>query len=259
MMTQLFNIFFELLVGLLKGNVFDPSHTPTGPTGEELSDHSESERALVQLIQLKVIDLVSALMSDAPPYDHAEDDHANRMPYLWNFWFDSLIPLVWLTRPSSDIVPIGEFLSQWEKRDVYPGNHLLGSGCKHSTRLLAYFCMPTKQNKWGAQKQGRAGTRPSRGDSKSQSTRECIDVNSKLHCHLSILVKERILHLLSHFVISLSSVNQSLYQNVDGETKTSIAKQILSAVLNQINKYIVPYLTSGPSSDNAWDAKFSAH
>jgi len=148
-------------------------------------------------------------MSAVPPYDHAEDDHANRKPYLWNFWFDSMIPLVRSTRPSSDIVPIGDFLFQWEKRDVYPGNHLLGSGCKHSTRLLAYFCMPNKQNKWGAEKQGCSGNRPSRGDSKSQSTRECIDGNSKLHCHLSILVKERILHLLSHFVISLSSVNQT--------------------------------------------------
>jgi hypothetical protein len=47
----------------MKGNVFDHSYTPTAPTGEELSDHSESERALVQLIQLKVVNLVSALMS----------------------------------------------------------------------------------------------------------------------------------------------------------------------------------------------------
>jgi hypothetical protein len=45
-------------------------------------------------------------------------------------------------------------------------------------------------NKQGAEKQGRAGSRPPRGDSKSQSTRVCIDGNSKLHCRLSILVKE---------------------------------------------------------------------
>ncbi len=237
--------------------MFVPSHTPTGPTGEELSDHSESECALVQLIQLKAVNLVSALMSNAPLYDHAEDDQANRMQYLWIFWFDSLIPLVRSTRPSSDIVPIGDFLSQWEKRDSYPGNHSLRSGRKHLTWLLAISHMPNKQNKQGTEKQGRAGNRPSRGNSKSQSTRVCIDRNSKLHCHLSILVKEKKNCLLSHFVISLSSVNQSLYQNVDGETKTSIAKQILSAVLDQMEQYIVPYLTSGPSSDNSCDAKVS--
>ncbi len=141
---------------------------------------------------LQTLNLVLALMSDAPPYDHAEDDHANRMPYLWNFWFNSLIPLIWLMRPSSDIVPIGDFLSQWEKRDVYPGNHLLGSSRKHLTWLLAYFRMPNKQNKQGAEKQGRAGNRLSQGNSKSQSTRECIDRNSKRHCHLSILVTEKI-------------------------------------------------------------------
>jgi hypothetical protein len=45
---------------------------------------------------------------------------------------------------------------------------------------------------------------------------------------------------------------------VDGETKTSIAKQILSAALDQINEHIVPYLTSGPLSDNACDVKFFA-
>ncbi len=117
--------------------------------------------------------------------------------------------------------------------------------------------MPNKQNTWGMEKQGRAGNKPSWGDSKTQSTRVCIDGNLKLHCHLSILVKEKNIRLLSHFVISSSSVNQSVYQNVDGETKTSIAKQILSAVLDQMDEYIMPYLTSGPLSDNSCDAKFS--
>jgi hypothetical protein len=256
-MTQPFNLFFELLVGMMKGNLFDRSQYPDGSTVRELSD-SESECALIQLIQLKAIDLVSALMSDAPPYDH--DDATNRTPYLWKFWFDSLIPSVRSTGQSSDVLPIGDFLSPWEdKRDGSRGNHMIRSGRVHSARHSACSHAPNEQqNKRGAEKQGRASNKPPRGDSTSQSSREYNDGNSKPRCHLSILVKDRILRLLSHFVLSSSSVNQSLYRIVDGDTKTSLAKRILSAVLDQIDEYIVPYLSSGHSPDKDRAAKLSA-
>ncbi|KAL3772701.1 hypothetical protein ACHAW5_002676 [Stephanodiscus triporus] len=246
-MTPLVNLFFELLVGLMKGNVLELSDCPNTPTGIDFSD-SKSERTLVQVIQLKAIDLVLALMSDAPPYDHAQDDHSNRTPYLWKFLFESLILSDRSSRPSLEALPIGDFFSPWEKRDIYCGNYLLGSGRIHSTKLLTDSHAPNEQNKRGAEKQGHAGNKPSRANSTSESSRY-IGGNSKLHWHLSILVKDRILQLLSHFVLSSSSVNQSLYRILDGGTKTSFAKRILAAILDQMDEYIVPYLSSGPSSD----------
>lgn len=58
-------------------------------------------------------------------------------------------------------------------------------------------------------------------------------------------------------MISSSSVNQRLHQIADESTKISLAKRILAAVLDHMDEYIVPCLSSGnvPSSD--CDAKSS--
>ncbi|KAL3823889.1 hypothetical protein ACHAXA_005471 [Cyclostephanos tholiformis] len=136
-MSQPFNLFFDFLLGLMKGNMFDQPRHPNTLTGKDVSDYLEYVHSLVQLIQSNAIDLVSALMSDAPPYDHLEDGHTNRTPFLWTFWFDSLISPAQSKRQSSEDLLVGDFFSSWENTDSFRGNHLLGSGRKHSTRLLA--------------------------------------------------------------------------------------------------------------------------
>ena len=245
-MTQPCNIFFELLVGLMKGNVFEQSKTST--RRKESTRDNGLEQTLVQLVQLKAIDLVLALMSDAAPHDHAKDCQGNRTPYLWKFWFDALIPGT-LT-PSSNAVAIGDFLSPWEKRDGSSCTDTsLGSGRKHSTRLLADDSSSNanqQQSKKGAEKQGRAvkgGARGTTADSAKTVERP------KPRGRLPDLIKGRILQLLSHFVLSSSSVYQSLYEIVDEETKSSLGKRILAAVLDHLEECIVPYLLSSSSVD----------
>jgi hypothetical protein len=248
-MSQPFNLFYAFLLGLMKGNVFEYSST-----GKQVSDCTESAHSLCQLIQLKAIDLVSILMSDAPRHDHLEVGDTNRTPFLWSFWFDSLTSPVLTTRQSSDVPLVGlvgDFLSSFEDTDNSRWNLLLGSGRKYSTRLLAFSRMSSEQNKRGAEKQSRASNRQYRADPASQSSKVFIDGTSKVDSHLSILVKEKILRLLSHLVLSSSSINQSLYRIVDEDTKTTLAKRILSAVLDQVDNYIVPCLSSDLSSDNA--------
>lgn len=263
-MAQPCNAFFEVLVGLMKGNVFEHSKNATAK-GEDLPNFG-LEQALVQLVQVKAIDLVLALMSDAPPYDHAKDSHRNRTPYLWKFWFDSLLPSYGSSRKpsSSDNLPIiGDFLSPWETRDSLCNNCSLGSGRKHSTRLLEDTTSDVMQQiKRGGEKQGRVGNRTSRDNSTLESSKESNtksnfslfhDVEKLQVGRLPILVNGRILQLLSHFVLSSSSVYQSLYHTVDGGTKSSLAKRILAAVLDYMEEAIVPFLSAGSSS------KFDVH
>jgi len=259
------NTFFELVVGLMKGNVFEPSQNAT--VGEESSNFGLEQTTLVQLVQRKAIDLVLALMSDAPPYDHAEDSYG-RTPYLWKFWFDSLLPSYSTaqtvtgqgsSKTSSDTHSIGDFLSPWEKRDSHC-NHLLGSGRKHSTRLLRDTHNDAiQQSKQSAGKQGRASNRSSRGSSTPDASKgkkiksELLPLfydGRKQRERLSIDIKSRILQLLSHFVLCSSSVYQNMHQIVgNGKEKAPLAKRILAAVLDEMEETIVPFLSSCSSSD----------
>ncbi len=75
--SQPFNLFYELLLDLMKGNVFDQSRYLKTSTVNQVSDYTESVHSLVQSIQLKAIDLVSILMSDAPRHDHLEEGEAH--------------------------------------------------------------------------------------------------------------------------------------------------------------------------------------
>eukprot|EP00956_Cyclotella_meneghiniana_P033655 scaffold98033_cov23-Cyclotella_meneghiniana.AAC.4 len=70
------NLFYTLLVKLMMG----------------LQAIDEDKR-FAQPAQIKAIELISRLMSDAPPYNHFESTKRNKTPYhLWKFWFDSLFP-----------------------------------------------------------------------------------------------------------------------------------------------------------------------
>lgn len=237
-MIPTFNLFFELMIGLMKGSIFD--HFPPS-RGVDFSD-SEQQAPVAQLIQLKAMNLFSALMSDAPPHDNAaSDNHVHPTPYLWKFWFDSLIPTTQSsTMPTSDFVPMGDFFSPWEKREDSCNNNQ--SGRRHSTMLLVHST-PDEQNKRGADKLGRTGgIKQPRDD--FASSREISNENL-FHLQLSIVVKDRILRLITQCVLSSSSVNQSLYRIVDESNKTSLAKRILAAVLDHMDGFIVQYLSSG--------------
>lgn len=245
-MIPTFNLFFELIAGLMKGNIFDHS---SSSRGVDFSD-SESQQALVaQLIQLKAIDLVSTIMSDAPPLDHAAShNRVHPTPYLWKFWFDALIPTTQSSMPTSDFVPtVGDFFSPWEKREDNNCNNNQ-SGRRHSTMLLAHST-PDEQHKRGTEKLGRTGSKQPRDD--VASSRE-INRENLLHLQLSIIIKDRVLRLITQFVLSSSSVNQSLYRIVDESSgKAYLAKRILAAVLDHMDGFILQYLFSGnlPSSE----------
>lgn len=256
-MTQPCNLFFELLVGLMKGNVFDLSETASA-AGECLD--LRIQKGVVQLAQLEAVELVIALMSDAPPYDHAGDNHGNRTPYLWKFWFDSLLPSsVWQTELSANTAHLGDFLSPWEKRDERCTNIIsIGSGRKHSTRLLndttSSRSIQQSKRKLVAEKQGRASNRTSRGKSAPDTSTERSEKTDISPSHdddrsnervTSILIKCRILQLLSHFMLCSSSVYKSLYETADGESKSSLAKRMLAAILDYMEECIVPHLSAG--------------
>ena len=274
-MAQPCNIFFDLLVGLMKGNIYEHPNNDT-PRGEE--SNSGIEQVLVQLVQIKAIELVLALMSDAPRFDQAEDNYGNRTPYLWKFWFDSLLPSYSTgqaaSNDNSSDEALGDFLSPLEKNDSQFG--FLGSGRKHLTRLLKDAPDDDMQqnkrteqkqgrrgNKRSAEKQGRDGKRSSRG---SGSTSERRDDKIKWHeLHgisqedeetqqlnaMAAAIKGRILQLLSHFMISSSSVNKTLYQVVNKSSNLSLAKRVLAAVLDEVEEYILPFLSAGPPRDDA--------
>lgn len=245
-MIPTFNLFFELIAGLMKGNIFDHS---SSSRGVDFSDSPSQQALVAQLIQLKAIDLVSTLMSDAPPLDHAaSDNHVHPTPYLWKFWFDALIPTTQSSMPTSDFVPtVGDFFSPWEKREDNNCNNNQ-SGRRHSTMLLVHST-PDEQYKRGTEKLGRTGSKQPRDD--VASSRE-INRENLLHLQLSIIIKDRILRLITQFVLSSSSVNQSLYRIVDESSgKASLAKRILAAVLDHMDGFILQYLSSGnlPSND----------
>ncbi|KAL9185185.1 hypothetical protein ACHAXT_002962 [Thalassiosira profunda] len=80
-MARPLNALFDILVGIMQGNAFDCS----SDAAKDAASSTGREQTVVRSVQLKAIDVILALMSDAPPYDQAKDGgDGNRTPYLWN-------------------------------------------------------------------------------------------------------------------------------------------------------------------------------
>lgn len=255
-MNQHCNVFFELIVGSMKGNVFYHLKRAGVTAGRESSDFLSEQEVLVQLVQLKAIELVTIAMSDALPDDHVGDDRGDRAHNLWRLWFEALVP-----PQSSDTQPIGDFFSPWEKSDPYCARNSLGSGRKHSTRLLKDNKGTICSHKTGdTERHGHNNNRASRGKSTPKTSSGDLtrfQENVKVHGHTAILIKCRILRFLSHVVLQSRSAQNSLYQSSDRGNKSSLAKRVLAAVLDCMEEYILSFLSSGTSPDiyHAHDAE----
>jgi len=252
-MTNPCNQFFDLLVGLMKGNISEQD--AAGTAAEQTPTVATNpEQTLVQSVQLKAIDLVLALMSDAPSYDHTKDCHGNKTPYLWKFWFDSLLPSPAGSTSSDDVSSIGDFLYSWEKSDSTCSNIMLGgSGRKHSTRLLVDDT-PIITIQQGSSSKPKEKKKDDKKKSKEDKKKLLQPVSiPKPQSQLSIVIKGRIIQLLSHFIKSSSSIGQTLYEIVDEETNTSLAKRILAAILDYTEEHIVPALSSSSTSSASQD------
>ena len=242
------NTFFRLLFGLMRGNVTF-SHDSTA----EESLKFESDEALVEIIQLHAIDLVLALLSDAALYDLGDHESVEG-PEAKGEFLSLLVESLFSSHSANDTVKgkeahSFEFLSSWENIESTP-HSVLGNGRRHSTRLFKDKCDNViQQNKQGVGKH--RGSLATNGNNKSEISSIC-DTKEQERVQLSILVKSRILQLLSHFMLSSSSVNQTMYNISDGKYRTppcSLAKRILAAVLDYIEENIVPSLSSRAVSD----------
>jgi hypothetical protein len=212
-MSQPCNTFFGILVALMKGSAY-------GSNAFDL----ESKVNMVQLIREQAIRLALTLMSDAPPYCHTES--VGRTPYLWKFWFDSLFPTNSISGADAENASeqVEDFFSLWEAADGR------GSGRKLCSRPTEEV---TKSNK---QKRSNNGT--------IHSYRR--DAIAEQQEQLSIKIKCEIIQLLSHLVVSSSSVQQAIYQPTGSES-LPLARRVLAAVLDEVDASIVPLLSSSRS------------
>ncbi|KAK1740606.1 hypothetical protein QTG54_008701 [Skeletonema marinoi] len=210
-MSQPSNAFFGILVALMKGISY-------GSTSFDL----ESKGNMTQLIREQATRLVLTLMSDAP---HYRVESVKRTPYLWKFWFDSLFPTNSMNESGTEKVTeqVEDFFSLWEV--VADGR---GSGRKRCNRPMAQEA--SKSNK---QKRSNNGTIRSR---RREATVEQEE-------QLSVRVKCGIIQLLTHLVVSSSSVQQDIYQPTGSES-LPLARRVLAAVLDEVDGYIVPLLSS---------------
>jgi hypothetical protein len=219
-MSQLCHAFFGILVDLMKGSACGSS-----------SFDLESKVNMVLLIREQAIRLALTLvsdapplMSDAPPYIHTES--VGRTPYLWKFWFDSLFP----TNSSSaadtenETGQIEDFFSLWEVADGR------GSGRKRCIRPVGEVSKSSKQ------KRSENGT--------FHSYRR--DAIAEQQEQLSVKIKCGIMQILTHLLVSSSSVQQAMYQPTKSES-LPLARRILAAVLDELDGSIVPLLSSSRS------------
>ncbi|KAL3765785.1 hypothetical protein ACHAWO_011732 [Cyclotella atomus] len=213
------NKFYEILVGLMNG-------VPSISKDNKILQHA----------QIKSIEIVSCLMSDAAPYDHDELNSRNKTPYLWKFWFDSLFPLYSTTEAQSDSFGMVDFFSIWEKDCCSYRKNLLGSGRRSYTQLITVKteAVPTKHTK-----------QSSRGDKAKSAT---VSAQTKDFERLAMNVKCKSLQMLCHFISSSSSLHQNIFQ-VRNQAKSavegvSLAKRILFAVLDELDEFAIPFLSS---------------
>ena len=237
-MTQPCNMFFELLVSLMKG------------TSANLDDTLVLERALLRALQLKSIELMLVLMRDAPPFDQTGANQGNSTPYLWKFVFDSLIATD--TTSSNEI---GDFFSVWEESDNTCG-HVLGNGRKHSTRLLS----EATSNEDPSEKQHNCsgGVKPSQQLNDSSASKMKA-ANKNQSERLALEVKSRVIELLCHFIEQSSSVRQRVYEVVDGERSPHVSKRLLAAVLDDFDERIIPFLSSECTTSDSIDVERHLH
>ena len=286
-MPQSCNTFFEILVGLMKGNVFGYSR---------MENHVESsflgmEKMILQLVQRKAIDLVSKLMSDAPPFDHAKFSQGNpTTPYLWKFWFDSLLPLysqtvtiatdkkakasASLTDSASnadaaqqaasdqllknDLSP-GDFFSIWDKMAQRSGNEIF----LNYTELLK---PKTATNSNIPPTKGRSSRGNHNVSSASETARRELDTTPQELKYreqlLSVDIKCRTLNLLSFLIFSSSSIHHNLYQQPSmshglndassgilcQKETTNLARRILIAIIDEVDGCILPCMSANATS-----------
>jgi hypothetical protein len=217
------NKFYEIIVGLMKGHVC-PS--------QDNCFHLETEKEIAQYAQVKSIEFVLCLMSDAAPYDHADLNCSRKTPYLWKFWFDSLFPMYSTTsRLAADSSVIGDFFSLWETSG---GNHrgkLIGSGRRYHTQR------PTDTAGFDIQSIKLIGDKQSSKSDKSKIITLSVELTELER--IVIVTKIRSLQLISDFMLSSRSVHQSMYT-----TPSSLAKRVLFGVLDELDEFVIPCILS---------------
>lgn len=233
-MTQPCNTFFELLVSLMRGNF------------ASLDDTLIVERALLRSLQLKSVELMMVLLRDAPPFDQTGANQGNGTPYLWKYIFESLI-----TTDATSSNQIGDLFSVWEESDN-SFDHILGNGRKHGTRLLS----EATNNKDPSEKQHSC----SRGIKLSHQSNDSSEpiknvVNQNQSERIVLEVKTRVIELLGHFIERSSSVQQRVYEVVDGERSPHVSKRLLAAVLDDFDERIIPLLSSECTTSDCIDVE----
>jgi hypothetical protein len=162
-------------------------------------------------------------MSDAPPYRHTES--VGRTPYLWKFWFDSLFPSDCGRDETGTDEQAGDFFSFWEVVED-------GRGSSGRKRCVLTVTEETKKSKH-------------RRSTINNNVVPSNSVFTKQQETLSVKIKSGIIELLTHLVISSSSVHQSMYQS------STLARRVLAAILDDINGSILPALSPPLSKDRA--------
>ena len=230
-MTSQCNVFFEILVGLMKGT------QPIKSQGAFVNENNK----ILEFAQIKSIEFVSCLMSDAAPYNHFEPNAKHKTPYIWKFWFDSLFPSYSSSGTISDSSTSGDFFSIWEKGGGSQRENFLGQGRRYNTQLIMRAAesedVPTKQS---------GGKQSSRVDkSKSIGTAPASQRDAD---GLVVDIKCKSLQLITHFITSSTSLHQSMYnvhkQPNSAAKEVSLAKRVIFAVLDDLDELAIPLLLS---------------
>lgn len=258
-MAQTCNIFFELLVALMKGNVFGR---------EEIIQHNEVgllelEKTIIQKVQTKAIDLVFRLMSDAVPYHHSEFSQNNATPYLWKFWFDSLFPsYVQPSSAESDATKKGpsgsvgssaylsyvdDFFSSWDRKTRF----------NNKSTLLHYSKLekPTPIVNIASSKNRSRGNHSLTTASDSYRGYPTAPAQWKSkHDFSSIDTKRYILKLLCLLLSSSSSVHKSTFEVASSATQSAtnykcLAHRVVVAIQIEVNDSILPAMSTVPNND----------
>ena len=225
-MTLPCTLFYEILVGLMKGP-------------QNLSSKDQ------KIAQLKSIELVHCLMSDAPPHDQAEANSRNKTPYLWKFWFDSLFPLFSSSGTAQGLPDMFDFFSIWEKNGCSYRKNLVGSGRRQYTQIpssaVESDAPPTKHG--GGKQLSKADRVKYVNMSQQQQGSDQMIVD----------IKCKVLELMTYFISSSSTLRQSIFQ-VHNQSKAvsygvSLAKRALFAVSDELDEFAIPFLSSTNSME----------
>jgi hypothetical protein len=138
-----------------------------------------------------------------------------------------------------DTSELGDFFSLWEKSGGNHGQKLIGSGRKYSTLLQ------TSTQESDVQPIKPSGEKQSSKSDKSKPV--TMSAHQKELEHMVMDAKCKSLRLMSHFIVSSGSIHQSIHQ-VHGFSKStnevSLAKRVLFAVLDELDEFVIPFLSS---------------